>query len=75
MNLSNLKIGESGRILNINCDGAVRRRILDMGLTPNTTVTLKKIAPFGDPLYISLRNYSLSIRKKEASQIILERIK
>ncbi len=74
MRLSELKIGESGQVLNICCDGAIRRRLLDLGLTPTTIVTLKSVAPFNDPLHITLRNYSLSIRKSEANEVIISRV-
>lgn len=74
MTLYDLKVGESGRIIDIGSDGVVRRRLLDMGLTPTAVVTLIKTAPFKDPLYISVRNYSLSIRVSEAKEVIIERI-
>lgn len=74
MNLSNLKTGESAKILNICCVGNTRKRLLYMGFTPDTIVTVKYSAPFNDPLYISLRNYSISIRKADANKILIERI-
>lgn len=75
MNLSELQIGETAKILNICCSGLLRRKLLDMGLTPNATVMLYKKAPFGDPLYIKIRNYSLSLRVSEAQSILIERTK
>ena len=68
--LESLAPGQSGIILAVgNEQGAVKRRLIDMGLTPGTAVTVKKIAPFGDPLEIQLRGYELSLRKADAAQI------
>ncbi|MCL2343113.1 MAG: ferrous iron transport protein B [Firmicutes bacterium] len=65
-----LRPGQSGLITEVsNRDPAVRRRLIDMGLTPGTKVTIKKIAPFGDPLEVSVRNYALSLRGADAMQI------
>ena len=70
--LEELAPGESGIIEQVgNTSGPVKRRLVDMGLTPGTLVTVKKIAPFGDPLQISLRNYEMSLRKADAAQITL----
>lgn len=71
--LRELKPGESGVVLSVGMMGAVRRRLLDMGLIPGTRIFVRKIAPFGDPIEINLRNYELSLRKAEAEQIIVER--
>ena len=67
--LSEVDIGSVGTIISINADGKLRRRILDMGLTPSTQVFLRKRAPLGDPLEITLRGYELTLRKDEASCI------
>ena len=68
--LNDLKPGQSGTILSVgNQSGAVKRRLVDMGLTPGTQVTVTKIAPLGDPLEVSLRGYELSLRKADAAQI------
>ena len=70
--LEGLAPGQSGIILAVgNERGAVKRRLIDMGLTPGTPVTVKKIAPFGDPIEIKLRGYELSLRKADAAQITL----
>lgn len=70
--LESLEPGQSGIILTVgNEQGAVKRRLIDMGLTPGTTVTVKKLAPFGDPLEITLRGYDLSLRKADAAQITI----
>ena len=67
--LSEVEIGSVGVITKINAEGKLKRRILDMGLTPNTQVFLRKKAPLGDPLEITLRGYELTLRKEEASSV------
>ena len=68
--LEGIQPGQSGIIAKVgNEKGAVKRRLVDMGLTPGTRVTVKKIAPFGDPLEVNLRGYELSLRKADAAQI------
>lgn len=75
MTINDLDIGQSGKIVGISSNGKIRRRLLDMGLTPSAEVTLIKKAPFGDPLYIHVRNYSLSIRISEAKEVQIILIK
>lgn len=70
-----LKPGERGIIKNIGGKGAIRRRLIDMGITPNTEIMLRRIAPFGDPIQINIRGYELSIRKADAKEIIIEKCK
>lgn len=70
--LRNIRIGSAGIVTAIRGEGALRRRLLDMGITPNTKITVKKTAPMGDPLEISLRGYSLTIRLEDAENIIVE---
>ena len=67
--LSELAVGDSAYIEAIHADGALKRRLMDMGLTKNTNVQLQKVAPLGDPLEIKLRGYDLTLRKSEASLI------
>ncbi len=67
-----LKSGEKGIVKNIVVKGRVRQRLLDMGVTPNASVTFKKKAPLGDPIEINIRGYVLSLRKEEAKDVILE---
>ena len=63
--------GERGVILQVgNENGPVKRRLVDMGLTPGTEVTVRKVAPFGDPVELNLRGYELSLRKADAAQIL-----
>lgn len=67
--LNEFKIGESGVIVKVNGEGRVKRRLFDMGLTPGAEVYLRKVAPMGDPLEITLRGYELSLRKDEAQWV------
>ena len=70
--LRDVKIGESVKVVNLHGEGAVKRRIMDMGLTKGVTVYVHKFAPFGDPMEITLRGYELSIRKADAEMIEVE---
>ncbi|MBO5527863.1 MAG: ferrous iron transport protein A [Bacilli bacterium] len=70
--LDTLAIGESGTIVKVHGEGRVRRRLFDMGLTPGAEVYLRKKAPLGDPLEITLRGYELSLRKDEAVNVDIE---
>lgn len=67
--LDTLKPGCHGTISAVGGSGALRRRLLDMGLTPQTAVLVRKVAPMGDPIEIHLRSYELSLRKDEAAKI------
>lgn len=69
LSLDCLKPGQSGIIRSVGGEGALRRRLLDMGLTPNTRVLVRKVAPLGDPLELYLRSYELTIRKDDAQKI------
>ncbi|HFU4459567.1 TPA: ferrous iron transport protein A [Streptococcus suis] len=69
LSLDQLTIGSSAKVLDICATGALRRRLMDMGLTKNTQLFLKKVAPLGDPLEITLRGYELTLRKSEAQMI------
>ena len=72
MTLDNLKVGASGVIKLVGGSGALRRRLLDMGLTPKTRVMVRKVAPMGDPIEIHLRGYELTLRREDARQIEIE---
>lgn len=65
--------GDSGIIATVGGTGALRRRLLDMGLTPGTKVTVRKRAPFGDPLELCLRGYELTLRGEDAHNIELKK--
>lgn len=70
--LSEMKPGEKGRISQIGGSGQVHRRILDMGVIPQTTVEVERVAPMGDPIWIRLKGYQLSLRKNEAANVYVE---
>lgn len=72
MDISLLKINQKAKIVSINGKGVLRHRLLEMGLTPNTMITLVKIAPFGDPIEITVRGYELTLRKEDAKLIEVE---
>ena len=74
MTLNELKIGSSAVITAVGGDGALRCRLLDMGLTPRTRVTLQQVAPMGDPIELFLRGYVLTIRAEDAAKIELEEV-
>lgn len=69
MTLKDLEIGKSGIITKVGGEGLLRCRLLDMGLIPNTKVTVQKIAPMGDPLQLRLRGYELTLRLEDAAKI------
>ena len=67
--LRDVKVGESAEVKKLHDEGAVKRRIMDMGLTKGITVQVRKVAPLGDPIEITVRGYELSIRKADAEMI------
>ena len=71
MTLDKLKAGQTAKIISVGGDGALRCRLLDMGLITKTVVTLQKVAPMGDPIQIHLRGYDMTIRKEDAAKIDL----
>ncbi|MEG1931449.1 MAG: FeoA family protein [Anaerovorax sp.] len=70
--LDKLRTGEKAKIKAVGGSGQLRRSLLDMGLTPNTTVMIRKVAPLGDPMEICLRGYELTLRKIDAREIEVE---
>ena len=70
--LSQFNIGETGQITNVDGEGRIRRRLFDMGITPGASVYLRKKAPLGDPIEITIRGYELTLRKEEADLITLD---
>ena len=70
--VNELKIGEKAIVTGLGCSGALRRRIIDMGITPGASMRLVKKAPLGDPLEFNVRGYALSVRKSEAKEIVVE---
>ena len=70
--LKDTKIGESVKVKKINGTGSIKRRIMDMGVTKGVEVYVRKIAPLGDPIEVTIRGYELSIRKADAESIEVE---
>ena len=70
--LSDFSVGESGRIVAVTGEGRVRRRLFDMGVTPGAELTMRKKAPLGDPIEITIRGYELTLRKTEAACVEVE---
>lgn len=70
--LKDMRPGESAKIVEINAQGALKRRLMDMGLTRGSFVTFRKVAPLGDPIELTIRGYELSIRKNEAEYVVVE---
>ena len=70
--LSDMKAGEKGKISQVGGSGQIHRRILDMGVIPQTTVEVERLAPMGDPIWIRIKGYSLSLRKEEAANVYVE---
>ena len=72
--LRDVKIGETVSVVKLHGEGAVKRRIMDMGITKGTSVYVRKVAPLGDPIEVTVRNYELSLRKADAEMIEVETI-
>jgi Fe2+ transport system protein FeoA len=74
LTLRDLKVGQSGRVLSVGGERVLRRRLLEMGITPRTVIRVKKIAPMGDPIELYLRGYVLSLRLDDAGKITIEEL-
>lgn len=70
--LSDFTAGESGKIIKVNGEGRIRRRLFDMGVTPPADVVMRKKAPLGDPIEVTVRGYELTLRKGEAACVEVE---
>ena len=70
--LKDVKVGQTATIVKLHGEGATKRRIMDMGLTKGTKVYVRKVAPLGDPMELTVRNYELSVRKADAGMIEVE---
>lgn len=70
--LSEFTVGESGKVASVQGEGRIRRRLFDMGVTPGATVRMRKKAPLGDPIEVTLRGYELTLRKAEAACVEVE---
>ncbi len=70
--LRDVKIGETVKVVKLHGEGAVKRRIMDMGITRGVQIYVRKVAPLGDPVEITVRNYELSLRKADAEMVEVE---
>lgn len=72
MTLRDVKVGQTVKVLKLTGEGAVKRRIMDMGITKGVEVYVRKVAPLGDPIEVTVRGYELSLRKADAEMIEIE---
>lgn len=70
--LNEFAIGEKGVVKKITAEGKIKRRLFDMGVTPNTDIFMRKVAPLGDPIEVTVRGYELTLRKSEAQCVLME---
>lgn len=70
--LKEVKVGETVKVVKLNGEGALKRRIMDMGITKGVEIFLRKTAPLGDPVEVTVRGYELSLRKADAEMIVVE---
>ena len=72
--LKDVRVGNTVKVVKLHGEGAVKRRIMDMGLTKGTEVYVRKVAPLGDPMELTIRGYELSVRKADAQMVEVEAI-
>ena len=72
MTLKETKTGQTVKVVKLNGEGAVKRRIMDMGITKGTEIYVRKVAPLGDPVEITVRGYELSVRKADAEMVVIK---
>ena len=72
--LREVPVGHTARVVAVEGAGSLRHRLLDMGITPKTLITVRKVAPLGDPIELTLRGYSLTLRKEDAAHIVVESV-
>ncbi len=70
--LKEVKVGETVKVVKLNGEGALKRRVMDMGITKGTEIYIRKVAPLGDPIEVTVRGYELSLRKADAEMIVVE---
>ncbi len=75
MTLKDVKVGHRAKVLKVGGEGAIKRRIMDMGITKGVEIYVRKVAPLGDPMELFVRGYELSLRKADAQMIEVEEIK
>ena len=74
MTLKDIKVGYRAKVVKVNGEGAIKRRIMDMGITKGVEIYVRKVAPLGDPMELFVRGYELSLRKADAQMIDVEAI-
>ncbi|MFD1902113.1 ferrous iron transport protein A [Enterococcus termitis] len=74
VSLDQLAVGEKARVIGIHGQGAIKRRLMDMGLTKGVDLLIRKMAPLGDPIEINLRGYELTLRKSEAELVLVQKV-
>ena len=74
MNLAEVRVGQQTKILKIGSIGSLKRRLMDMGVLVGEIIKVEKVAPMGDPIEITVKNYKLSLRKSEAKEILVEAV-
>ena len=72
MTLKDVKVGDTVKVVRVDGEGAIRRRIMDMGITRGVEIYVRKVAPLGDPIELTVRGYELFLRKQDAKMIIVE---
>ena len=70
--LKDIRVGQAATVVKLEGEGAIRRRIMDMGITKGTEILVKRVAPLGDPLELTVRGYQLSLRKEDAKKILVQ---
>ncbi len=75
MTLKDVKVGQRAKVLKVGGEGAIKRRIMDMGITKGVEIYVRKVAPLGDPMELFVRGYELSLRKADAQMIEVEAVK
>lgn len=70
--LNELKVGDKGEVIRLKGTGAVKRRLLDMGVVKNTIIEVERVAPLGDPVEVVVKGYNLSLRKDEATNVVVK---
>lgn len=70
--LKDIRVGQTATVVKLEGEGAIRRRIMDMGITKGTEILVKRVAPLGDPLELTVRGYQLSLRKEDAKKILVQ---
>lgn len=72
MTLKDIRVGHRAKVVKVNGEGAIKRRIMDMGITKGTRIYVRKVAPLGDPFELQVRGYELSLRKADAEMVEVE---